>query len=156
MDAKRSCMDHNTDETKEPTSYFCLHCGAANTTTQGLCTVCKQPLALTSQTNDLTSGSRLIADRYQIIAELGSGGYSSVYKVYDTLESRTVALKQITLRNLSAQQIIEATDTFNRECQLLSHLRHPQLPQLFDYFNDNEHWYLVIEFMEGETLEQDR
>jgi WD40 repeat protein len=67
---------------------------------------------------------------------------------------RIVAVKQINLRGLSAQEIIEATDGFNREVSLLSSLRHQSLPEIRDTFTDPEHWYVVMDFIAGATLEE--
>jgi WD40 repeat protein len=69
-------------------------------------------------------------------------------------DQQVVAIKQITLRGLSTQQIIEATQSFHREVSLLSPLRHPGLPRLRETFTDAEHWYLVMDFITGETLER--
>src|SRR2546425_1902469 len=65
-----------------------------------------------------------------------------------------IAIKQVNLRGLSPQEIIEATDGFHREVLLLSTLAHVNLPRIYDSFTDPEHWYLVMDFIEGETLEQ--
>src|SRR6266699_7147545 len=65
-----------------------------------------------------------------------------------------IAIKQVNLRGLTPQEIIEATDGFHREVLLLSNLEHVNLPQIYDSFTDSEHWYLVMDFIEGETLEQ--
>ncbi len=54
---------------------------------------------------------------------------------------------------MNAEETIEATNTFNREVSLLSALHHPQVPRLYDHFDDREHWYLVLEYLEGPTLE---
>lgn len=87
-------------------------------------------------------------------SHLGSGGFSVVQRAGDTyMGGRDVAIKQINLQGLSAEEKIEATDTFNREVNLLSTLHHPQIPQLYEYFNDRDHWYLVLEYLEGTTLE---
>src|SRR5262249_16187931 len=64
------------------------------------------------------------------------------------------AIKQVNLRGLTPQEIIEATDGFHREVLLLSTLEHVNLPRIHDAFTDAEHWYLVMDFIEGETLDQ--
>jgi WD40 repeat protein/serine/threonine protein kinase len=77
-----------------------------------------------------------------------------VYHARDRqVSGREVAIKQIRLQGLSAEETIEATDTFNREVSLLSILNHPHIPRLYDHFHDRDHWYLVLEYLEGTTLE---
>ena len=50
--------------------------------------------------------------------------------------------------------MIEATEAFNREMMLLSGLKHPNLPRIYSHFSDAECWYLVMDFIEGITLEK--
>jgi WD40 repeat protein len=89
---------------------------------------------------------------------VGTGGFGAVYKAGDTFvagqSTDIIAIKQVNLRGLTAQEIIEATDGFHREVLLLSNLKHVNLPRIYDSFTDPEHWYLVMDFIEGETLEQ--
>jgi WD40 repeat protein len=131
-------------------SRYCPHCGAANPVESQLCFSCQHPFA---ESEEAAQGI-LLHERYQLLTQVGSGGFGGVYRSVDTAEGqRVVAVKQINLRGLSAQEIIEATDGFNREVRLLSTLRHPNLPVIRDTFTDPEHWYLVMDFIEGETLE---
>jgi len=128
---------------------FCPGCGAGNRPAHTHCFACGQILA-----SDSEHGNMLLHNRYQPDILLGSGGFSRVYHARDVqADGREVAIKQIHLQGLSAEEAIEATDTFNREVALLSSLRHPQIPQLYDHFRDQEHWYLVLEYLEGTTLE---
>ncbi|MGH2508980.1 MAG: serine/threonine protein kinase, partial [Ktedonobacteraceae bacterium] len=77
------------------------------------------------------------------------------YKARDTRNrNRLVAIKSIELDTLSAAQSIEATDTFNRELGLLSTLEHPNLPHIHEHFIDATHWYLVMDFIDGEPLDE--
>lgn len=129
---------------------YCSHCGAANAAESQLCFACQRPL-------DTQEGEqeRLLNDRYRLLTQVGSGGFGGVYRAIDTAEApRIIAVKQINLRGLSTQEVIEATDGFNRELRLLSALNHPNLPKIHDTFTDPEHWYLVMDFIEGETLEE--
>jgi serine/threonine protein kinase len=103
----------------------------------------------------LTTGT-VLERRYRILARIGEGGYGMVYKARDRrkLLSKLVAIKVITLAALSPSEQIEATDTFNREITLLSVLSHRNLPRIFDQFTDPEHWYIVMEYIDGLTLEE--
>ncbi|HEV2655698.1 MAG TPA: serine/threonine-protein kinase, partial [Ktedonobacteraceae bacterium] len=101
----------------------------------------------------LAAGS-LLQERYKIVQEVGTGGFGSVYRASDTLfGNRMVAIKEIRLQGLKPNEVIDATDTFNREASILSELRHPNLPRIYDSFTAPEHWYLVMDFIDGETLE---
>jgi serine/threonine protein kinase len=77
-----------------------------------------------------------------------------VYRAIDTQsENRQVAVKQINLHGLPPQEIIEVTDGFHRELEFLSGLSHPHLPRIYEHFTDPEYWYLVMDFVEGLSLD---
>lgn len=96
----------------------------------------------------------LFRKRYYILGEVGAGGFGSVYKARDTQSGdRLVAIKEVNLLGLQTQVIAEATNAFHREVSLLSQLDHPNLPHLYEHFRDPWHWYLVMDFIVGETLE---
>ncbi len=97
----------------------------------------------------------LLHGRYEILGKVGTGGFGAVYKARDTgNKNRLVAIKAIELDTLSASQAIEATDTFNRELHLLSSLDHAHLPAIYEHFIDATHWYLVMDFIDGEPLDE--
>jgi serine/threonine protein kinase len=54
---------------------------------------------------------------------------------------------------LSAQELNDAAELFHSEAKLLSNLRHRNLPRIMDFFQRDEQLYLVMDFIEGETLE---
>src|SRR5215471_15599043 len=127
---------------------YCNNCGAANQGQAERCFVCEASLHTPAKVP-------LLKERYRMLVPVGQGGFGAVYKVEDTRDgNRLLAMKEINLSALTAQEAIEATGAFNREVHLLSDLTHPNLPRIYDHFTDREHWYLVMDFIEGETLEQ--
>src|SRR5260221_2221421 len=130
---------------------YCPLCGAGNPLDSSTCFACGQSL---QSIMDRASSNTLLQERYQILAQVGTGGFGAVYKAANTrAHNQIVAIKQINLRGLTPQETIEATDGFNREVQLLSALTHARLPHIHDHFTDPDHWYLVMDFIDGETLE---
>ena len=140
---------------------YCDVCGAANQAQATLCFACGHPLEASAQDTAPPSLAEppvsrpLLAGRYRILALVGEGGFGAVYKAVDMQRDEAlVALKQINLSGLRPRDVIEATETFNREVGMLSGLKHPNLPRIYKYFTDAEHWYLAMDFIEGETLEE--
>jgi len=95
----------------------------------------------------LTSGTKL--GPYEILSPLGAGGMGEVYRACDTRLDRTVAIK-ILPSHLSANT--EAKQRFDREARAISSLNHPNICTLHDVGHQDGTDYLVMEFLEGETL----
>jgi serine/threonine protein kinase len=97
----------------------------------------------------------LFRNRYFIVSKVGAGGFGSVYKARDRQSGdRLVAIKEVCLQGLHPQAMLEATTAFQREVSVLSQLDHPHLPRVYEHFQTPGHWYLVMDFIAGETLEQ--
>ena len=95
----------------------------------------------------LAPGARL--GPYEIVSPLGAGGMGEVYKARDTRLERTVAIK-ILPDGLVADQ--QTRDRFEREARTLSRIDHPHICALFDVGNHEGTGYLVMQYLEGETL----
>ena len=105
---------------------YCLRCGAANPVDAGVCFACGLSLKITAPLLQKATMNRhqLLHQRYRILSQVGEGGFSAVYKAVDTLQDEhTVAIKAITLGGLRPQEVIEATEAFNREMTVLSIFR---------------------------------
>lgn len=136
------------------TPLFCTNCGAANTRQSAFCYACGTPLQSTNNTAEQLVNGLLLKDRYHITGQLGKGGMGAVYKAEDTLfNARPVAIKEMSQNNLTTQQRLEAANDFKREAHMLADLQHSGLPTIYDYFSEAGQWYLVMDFIAGETLE---
>jgi len=95
----------------------------------------------------LIAGTRL--GRYEIQSPLGAGGMGEVYRALDTRLDRIVAVK-ILPSHLSEDR--EAKERFDREARTISSLNHPNICTLHDVGHQDGVDYLVMEYLEGETL----
>lgn len=91
-----------------------------------------------------------LGGRYLIQELLGQGGMSAVYKAMDENLNRVVAVKLIH-PHLSADA--EFVRRFEEEAKAVAQLRHPNIIQVFDFDNDGDVYYIVFEFVPGETLQ---
>jgi len=95
----------------------------------------------------LESGDRL--GPYAIVTKIGEGGMGQVYKARDTRLDRTVAVKV-----LPAELALDpgTRSRFEREARAIAALSHPHIYTVHDVGRDNETDYLVMEFLDGESL----
>jgi serine/threonine protein kinase len=85
---------------------------------------------------------------YEILSLIGRGGMGEVYRARDTRLDRTVAIK-IVSEQLSNSTVCQR---FEREARAISSLNHPNICTLHDIGRENGNQYLVLEYVEGETL----
>ncbi|OFW30901.1 MAG: hypothetical protein A3H97_19275 [Acidobacteria bacterium RIFCSPLOWO2_02_FULL_65_29] len=95
----------------------------------------------------LVSGARL--GPYEIVGALGAGGMGEVYRARDTRLDRTVALKVLQPQVASDPQFRER---FDREARVVSSLEHPNICALYDVGRENGVDFLVMQFLDGQTL----
>jgi serine/threonine protein kinase len=156
---------------KSALSRFCNRCGALVADQATICSTCGTSLPASNLAASIAAASQspalsapaaagplrpgsLFAQRYRILSRIGEGGFGVIYKAQDIEHHRRlVAIKQINLSTLSPREMIEATDSYNREVRHLSQLRHDSIPRIYDYLTDHDHWYVVLDFIEGQTLE---
>ena len=95
----------------------------------------------------LSPGTRL--GPHEILSPIGSGGMGEVYKARDTRLDRIVAIK-VLLEHLA--ESLERKARFEREAKAISQLNHPHICTLYDVGEQDGVDYLVMEYIEGETL----
>jgi tRNA A-37 threonylcarbamoyl transferase component Bud32 len=95
-----------------------------------------------------------LQDRYRIVKLLGGGGMGRVYLAHDTrLADKPCAIKElIPDPHLSPEEREQDAAQFRREAAVLAHLNHVNLPNVSDYFEERGHFYLVMDYVDGETL----
>ena len=96
----------------------------------------------------------MLRKRYMLLKTVGQGGMAAVYQAVDTRANRAVAIKEMSQDGLAPDDLREALDSFNAEARLLQGLSQDNLPKVYDSFSENARHYLVMDFIEGETLEQ--
>ncbi|HMK15072.1 MAG TPA: protein kinase [Burkholderiales bacterium] len=90
--------------------------------------------------------------KYQIQGVLGKGGMGIVYKGWDSAISRSVAIKAITKASLDDSRLKQVMNRFRHEAQTVGRLVHPRIVQIYDYGEDDETAYIVMELVNGKTL----
>lgn len=100
--------------------------------------------------------NQLLDGRYRIIATLAAGGFGKTFLAQDT---KRPGQPQCVVKMLHGSQDPKAMEVarrlFYKEAEILEKLRHPQIPQLLAFFEQNQEFYLVEEFIPGHTLAQE-
>ena len=92
-----------------------------------------------------------INDRYEIRKLIGEGGMANVYLGYDTILERDVAIKVLRGDLADDEKFVRR---FRREAQSASLLNHPNIVQIYDHGEDDGNFYIVMEYINGQTLKQ--
>jgi WD40 repeat protein len=140
---------------------YCATCGAANPPDAAACFACGNPPLIadpqtlaSSPPTSLLAPKTLLRQRYRLLVEIGKGGFGAVYQAEDTeLGNRKVAVKEMSQRGMTPAEVQDAANSFRNEALLLAGLTHPNLPRIYEQFSEGGRWYLVMDFIEGETLE---
>src|SRR6202521_3045346 len=97
----------------------------------------------------ILTGKRL--GPYEILAAIGAGGMGEVYRAKDTRLDRTVAIKVLPRHLVDSSEMKER---FEREARTIASLNHPHICTLYDIGHQDGADFLVMEYLEGETLAQ--
>jgi serine/threonine-protein kinase len=90
--------------------------------------------------------------KYQIQDVLGQGGMGIVYRAFDPAIQRTVAIKTITKSALDAADLQYVLTRFRHEAQAVGRLTHPRIAAIYDYGEDQDLAYIVMEMVNGKSL----
>ncbi len=153
----------------------CSNCGVLNNAGDDYCSNCgfalnSPPMATVGSsfntptvsslpmhrvTGALTPGS-LLGSRYRMVQLLGKGGFGAVYLADDERFQgrRRVAVKEMSDSQLNPNARVQAIANFRQEANLLVALGHPNLPDVSDFLEEDGKAYLVMEFIDGQTIEK--
>ncbi|MFD2655272.1 Stk1 family PASTA domain-containing Ser/Thr kinase [Gracilibacillus thailandensis] len=94
---------------------------------------------------------KVLNERYEIIKLIGGGGMANVYLGNDTILERQVAIKVLRLEYANDDEFITR---FHREAQAATSLSHPNIVNIFDVGEEDQIYYMVMEYVDGMTLKQ--
>ena len=98
----------------------------------------------------LEAGTEVCRGKYRLIRLLGAGGFAQVYEAENVATKRRVALKVVH----GEQPGSEVVQRLRREAVVSSRVRHPNVVDVYDLEEENGSWFLVMEYVSGETLRQ--
>jgi predicted Ser/Thr protein kinase len=93
--------------------------------------------------------TRVLNGRYEVETTLGEGGMARVYRGTDRILGRTVAIKVLSRKYAGDDSFVTR---FRREAQAAAGLNHPHVVSVFDTGDDEDQHYIVMEYVEGDTL----
>ncbi|HUS14908.1 MAG TPA: serine/threonine-protein kinase [Chloroflexia bacterium] len=132
--------------TNRPGATFCTHCGHSLVTSPP-----GQPAG--EVVGHLAPGALLQA-RYRIIRRVAQGGMGAVYEAHDEqTPGQRLALKEMVQTSVAPEERTQTLKDFMREATLLATLQHPNLPAFQGIFSEDGKHYLIMEFIQGQTLE---
>lgn len=92
-----------------------------------------------------------ISGRYKILESIGGGGMANVYLAHDMILDRDVAVKMLRLDFANDEEFIRR---FHREAQSATSLAHPNIVSIYDVGEEDSIYYIVMEYVDGQTLKQ--
>ena len=131
-------------------------CGYENRPRARFCERCGKPLRI-QPWSPLPSGHLMRGGAYQILEPLGTGGMGALYLAADTgAFGRKCVVKELLdyYDPTDPDEARMAQSRFETEARLLSELSHPGIPRIYSYFTEAGRHYIVMEYIEGETLER--
>ncbi|BAY76058.1 serine/threonine protein kinase [Nostoc linckia NIES-25] len=129
-----------------------VHCSKQHTNDNGnrFCTHCGEPLPL--------AVGQVIDNRYQILRQLGQGGFGRTYLAEDKKSHQTCVLKEFAPQVQEKQDLQKAKELFEREANVLKKLQHSQIPRFHSSLQvkigSKDFFFLVQDYVDGDNFDQ--
>ncbi len=128
----------------------CPHCFQSNRVQARRCRYCGKALLLTGR----LPPNSLLAGRYRIEGNIAKSGMGAIYRVSDQrLPGKAWALKEMSESAFTTGELPRAMQMFKQEMQIHAACHHPNLPQISDFFEHEGKFFIVMEFVDGTTLD---
>lgn len=110
----------------------------------------------TGSKQEILKSGQILQHRYRLDQMLGKGGFGAAYLALDLKLKRRCVVKQMLTRGRSPREVAVDRVNFDREVNLLAELNtpgHPNIPEIYDYFSDDNGNYLIMKYIEGRNLQ---
>jgi len=148
----------------------CPKCGTDNRNSAAFCSSCGNRMITSNSevfvpdsgeegrivghtSSGYASPTSLQSGRYLIEKMIGAGGMGRVYLATDTRMKSRIVVKEMFNLSLPPDKIEYFERRFEEEARILFKLKHPFLPKVTDYFSESGNMYMIMEFIEGENLD---
>ena len=129
----------------------CNVCGQDNRPSARFCSQCRAPLPGAAD-SALLPGQAMNNGQYRVVRKLGKGGMGAIYLAANTQAFDRLAVIKEMLAYYEPGEEALARERFEREARTLAALKHPGIPDMYGFFSERGHNYIVMEYIEGEDL----
>lgn len=133
---------------------LCPQCGTANAPGARFCARCGAALPAPDATSTLRPGQTMNQGQFRVTRQLGHGGMGAIYLAENTHAFDRLCVIKEMIAYYEPGDEAKARERFEREARTLASLKHPGVPDMYGYFSEGGHHYIVMEYIEGEDLEQ--
>jgi len=131
----------------------CAKCGRDNSVGARFCAACGAILAQDGEA-PLRPGQTMNNGQYRVQRALGRGGMGAIYLAQNTQAFDRLCVIKEMIAYYAPGEEREAQQRFEQEARILAALKHPGIPDMYGYFSEGGHNYIVMEYIEGATLEK--
>ena len=130
----------------------CSVCGRENLPGARFCAQCGASLPMGAD-ESLQPGQTMNSGQYRVVRALGQGGMGAIYLAQNTQAFDRLCVIKEMIPYFEPGKEREAQERFEQEARTLAALKHPGIPDIYGYFSEKGHHYIVMEYIEGENLE---